>query len=56
MKAEQYRDFDATESVFKKYPKISGIIHFAASKGQVCPEAGHCAPRHVQVEGSSEEW
>ena len=26
------RDFDATESVFKKYPKISGIIHFAASK------------------------
>lgn len=26
------RDFDATESVFKKYPKIAGIIHFAASK------------------------
>ena len=26
------RDFDATEEVFKKYPKISGIIHFAASK------------------------
>ena len=26
------RDFDATEAVFKKYPKISGIIHFAASK------------------------
>ncbi|MBQ9286284.1 MAG: UDP-glucose 4-epimerase GalE [Bacteroidaceae bacterium] len=26
------RDYDATESVFKKYPKISGIIHFAASK------------------------
>lgn len=26
------RDFDATESVFKKYPNIEGIIHFAASK------------------------
>lgn len=26
------RDFDATEALFKKYPKISGIIHFAASK------------------------
>lgn len=26
------RDFDATEAVFKKYPKIEGIIHFAASK------------------------
>ena len=26
------RDFDATESVFKKYPNIKGIIHFAASK------------------------
>ena len=26
------RDFDATEAVFKKYPQISGIIHFAASK------------------------
>jgi UDP-glucose 4-epimerase len=26
------RDFDATEAVFKKYPKIAGIIHFAASK------------------------
>ncbi|MCR5434800.1 MAG: UDP-glucose 4-epimerase GalE [Bacteroidaceae bacterium] len=26
------RDFDATEAVFKKYPAISGIIHFAASK------------------------
>ena len=26
------RDFDATEAVFKKYPKIKGIIHFAASK------------------------
>ena len=26
------RDFDATESIFKKYPKISCIIHFAASK------------------------
>ena len=26
------RDFDATEAVFKKYPKIQGIIHFAASK------------------------
>ncbi len=26
------RDYDATEAVFKKYPKISGIIHFAASK------------------------
>ena len=26
------RDFDATESGFIKYPKISGIIHFAASK------------------------
>ena len=26
------RDFDATESVFKKYPQIKGIIHFAASK------------------------
>ena len=25
-------DFEATENVFKKYPKISGIIHFAASK------------------------
>ncbi len=25
-------DFEATEAVFKKYPKISGIIHFAASK------------------------
>ena len=26
------RDYDATEAVFKKYPAISGIIHFAASK------------------------
>lgn len=26
------RDYDATEQVFKKYPQISGIIHFAASK------------------------
>ena len=26
------RDFNATEEVFKKYPKIEGIIHFAASK------------------------
>lgn len=26
------RDFDATEKVFKKYPQIKGIIHFAASK------------------------
>ena len=26
------RDKDATETVFKKYPKIEGIIHFAASK------------------------
>nr|WP_308570920.1 UDP-glucose 4-epimerase GalE [uncultured Prevotella sp.] len=26
------RDKDATEGVFKKYPDISGIIHFAASK------------------------
>lgn len=26
------RDFAATENVFKKYPNISGIIHFAASK------------------------
>ena len=26
------RDKDAAEAVFQKYPKISGIIHFAASK------------------------
>ena len=26
------RDAEATENVFKKYPSISGIIHFAASK------------------------
>lgn len=26
------RDREATEGVFKKYPQISGIIHFAASK------------------------
>ena len=26
------RDLDATEAVFKKYPNISGVIHFAASK------------------------
>ena len=26
------RDFEATEAVFKKYPDITGIIHFAASK------------------------
>ena len=26
------QDKEATEGVFKKYPKISGIIHFAASK------------------------
>ena len=26
------QDLDATEAVFKKYPKIEGIIHFAASK------------------------
>lgn len=26
------RDSDATEKVFKKYPQIKGIIHFAASK------------------------
>lgn len=26
------RDFDATENVFKKYPAIKGVIHFAASK------------------------
>lgn len=26
------RDFQATEEVFRKYPKIEGIIHFAASK------------------------
>ena len=26
------RDKDATEAVFKKYPRIEGIIHFAASK------------------------
>ena len=26
------RDAEATEKVFKKYPSISGIIHFAASK------------------------
>ena len=25
-------DFDAMEQVFKKYPKIEGVIHFAASK------------------------
>ena len=25
------RDAEATENVFKKYPKIEGIIHFAAS-------------------------
>lgn len=25
-------DYEATEAVFKKYPKIAGIIHFAASK------------------------
>ena len=25
-------DFEALENVFKKYPKIEGIIHFAASK------------------------
>jgi len=25
-------DFSATENLFKKYPQISGIIHFAASK------------------------
>lgn len=26
------RDREATENVFRKYPKIEGIIHFAASK------------------------
>ncbi|MBQ7685006.1 MAG: SDR family NAD(P)-dependent oxidoreductase, partial [Bacteroidaceae bacterium] len=26
------RDFAATEALFKKYPQIRGIIHFAASK------------------------
>ena len=26
------RDLEATEAVFRKYPKIEGIIHFAASK------------------------
>ena len=26
------KDFEATEAVFKKYPNINGIIHFAASK------------------------
>ena len=26
------KDFNATEQVFRKYPKIDGIIHFAASK------------------------
>ena len=26
------RDYNATEELFKKYPEISGIIHFAASK------------------------
>ena len=26
------RDLEATEEVFKKYPDIEGIIHFAASK------------------------
>jgi UDP-glucose 4-epimerase len=26
------RDLEATEAVFKKYPQIEGIIHFAASK------------------------
>ena len=26
------RDKEATENVFKKYPEIEGIIHFAASK------------------------
>lgn len=26
------RNLDATEAVFKKYPRIEGIIHFAASK------------------------
>jgi len=26
------RDMEATEEVFRKYPKIEGIIHFAASK------------------------
>ena len=26
------RDKEATENVFKKYPGINGIIHFAASK------------------------
>ena len=26
------RDHEATENVFRKYPKIEGIIHFAASK------------------------
>lgn len=26
------RDLEATEAVFQKYPKIKGIIHFAASK------------------------
>ena len=25
-------DYDALEGIFKKYPKIEGIIHFAASK------------------------
>ena len=26
------RNYEATEKVFRKYPKIEGIIHFAASK------------------------
>ena len=26
------RDYDATEAVFKKYPKISGIIHFGGTQ------------------------
>ena len=29
------RDFAATEALFKKYPQIRGIIHFAASKAVV---------------------
>ena len=28
----ELRDLEATETVFRKYPKIEGIIHFAASK------------------------
>lgn len=47
------RDKEATEGVFKKYPEIDGIIHFAASKavGESVPEAPTLLSQQHRITG-----